>query len=131
MEQEDQRETKEDGKLIRVTKEADRVVLDLLHRINASVENVRMTKSAVVSFLIEHFGPQFGEAEIKALYMQTVSEVDLLRNAYKQALESGVIPENLRDILFANAGLAPGPKKAKKHRQRDGSNATNMETETV
>lgn len=129
MRKEEIRESRDDGKLVRITKEADEMLRELLQRIGGSVENVRITKAALVSFLIERFGPRIGDVEIKTLYMQMVSEVDLLRNAYKQALESGVIPENLRDILFANAGFVPDPKRTKKSRQHDGSNATVKESE--
>jgi len=117
-------ESKDDGKMMRITKEADQAVLALLHRISATTENVRITKSALASYIIEWAAPKFGDADIKTLYMQSVSEVDLLRNALKQATETGVIPENLREILFENAGLTPSSKKTKKPRRSDGINDT-------
>src|SRR3989338_7011385 len=94
---------KEDGKLIRITKEADDAVVALLRKINEDVDQIRITKSSLTSFLIERFSPNFGDEELKALYMRSVSEVDLLRRAYKQAMDSGVMPENLRELLFTNA----------------------------
>jgi hypothetical protein len=63
--------------------------------------------------------------------MRTVTEMDLFKSAYKRAMETGVIPDNLRDLLYANVGLTPGPKKNKKVRQSNGSNATIKETEQL
>ncbi len=123
-ENKDINETKDDGKLIRVTMNADQIVQELLHRVNENTENVRITKGALVSFILEQFAPKFGDEEIKALYMQSVSEVDLLRSALKQAHETGVMPDNLREILFANAGLTPSAKKVKKSRRDNGINDT-------
>jgi hypothetical protein len=125
------KETKDDGKLIRVTKEADDAIQGLLQRISDSMENAKFTKSALASYLIERFSSKFSDEDAKVLYMQMVSELDLLRSAYKQAMETGVIPDNLRDILFANAGLTPSPKKVKKPRRGDGISDTTVDTEAA
>ena len=112
-------ETKEDGKMIRISKEADKAICELLQRTNESTENCRITKSAVASYILEQNAPKFGDTDIKTLYMKSVSDVDLLRSALKQAAQSGVIPDNLRNILFANAGLTPSATKVKKPRRAD------------
>ena len=130
-ENKNEKEIKDDGKLIRISKEADDAILAVLKRVSESVSNFRITKSSLASYVIERFCPRIGDEDMKALYMQSVSEIDLLRQAYKQAMESGVIPENLRDILLSNAGLTGSAKKAKKPRQKDGSNATNEDTEAA
>lgn len=131
MEKDEIRESKDDGKLIRISKEADVALLALLKRLNESEGQVRVTKSALASYLIERFQAKFSDEDFSDLYMRSVSEVDLLRRAYKQAVESGVIPDNLREILLSNVGLTPGPKKVKKARQKDGSIAITDETEAV
>lgn len=123
-------EVNEDGgKLIRITKEADDALTGLLRRVNDADAALKVTKWNMASYIIEKFCPSFTNDDIKAIYMRTVTEMDLFKGAYKRAIETGVIPDNLRELLFTNAGLTPGPKKVKKTRQRDGSIATIKESE--
>lgn len=127
------KENKEDsnevGKFIRISGEADEALSKLHDDLNKTGDVVRITKVMVASYVLEKFCTSFSDDDLKALYMKNVSEVDLLRFAYKRAMDSGVMPENLREILFANAGLTPGPKKVKKARQVNGSIATIDELE--
>ena len=126
-------ENKEDnsevGKFIRISGEADEALSKLHDGLNKTGDVVRVTKVMVASYVLEKFCASFSDDDLKALYMKNVSEVDLLRFAYKRAIDSGVMPDNLREILFANAGLTPGAKKAKKARQVNGSIATVDESE--
>ncbi len=117
-------EVTDDGKLIRISTEADEALTGLLKRVNNTEDMLKVTKWSMASYIIEKFCPSFTADDIKAVYMRTVTELDLFRGAYKRAMETGVIPDNLRDLLFANAGLTPGPKKVKKIRHTVGSNAT-------
>lgn len=122
-------ETNEDGKLIRISKEADEALTGLLRRVNDADEALKITKWNMASYIIEKFCPSFTTDDIKAIYMRTVTEMDLFKGAYKRAMETGVIPDNLRELLFTNAGLTPSPKKIKKTRQQAGSIATIKEPE--
>lgn len=127
------KENKEDnsevGKFIRISSEADEALSKLHEGLNKTGDVVRITKVMVASYVLEKFCASFSDEDSKALYMKNVSEVDLLRFAYKRAMDSGVMPDNLREILFANAGLTPGSKKVKKTRQLNGSIATIDESE--
>ncbi len=127
------KENKEDnsevGKFIRISSEADEALSKLHDGLNKTGDVVRITKVMVASYVLEKFCASFSDEDSKALYMKNVSEVDLLRFAYKRAMDSGVMPDNLREILFANAGLTPGSKKVKKTRQLNGSIATIDESE--
>lgn len=127
------KENKEDnsevGKFIRISSEADEALSKLHEGLNKTGDVVRITKVMVASYVLEKFCASFSDEDSKSLYMKNVSEVDLLRFAYKRAMDSGVMPDNLREILFANAGLTPGSKKVKKTRQLNGSIATIDESE--
>ena len=122
-------EVAESGKFIRISAEADEALSKLHDDINRTGDLVRITKVMVASYVLEKFCATFSEDDSKALFMRNVSEVDLLKSAYKRAMDSGVMPDNLREILFANAGLTPGAKKTKKSRQANGSIATIEESE--
>ena len=122
-------ENNETGKFIRISIEADEALSSLHKSINGNAEAVKITKVMLASYLLEKHCPSFSDEDTKTLYMRNVSEVDLLRVAYKRAMDSGLIPDNLREILFANAGLTPGSKKVKKPRHPNGSNATVDESE--
>ncbi len=117
------------GKFIRISVEADTALTELHKNVNSQDDSIKVTKVMLASYVLEKHCPQFGDDDIKTVYMKHVSEVDLLRMAYKRAMDSGVIPENLKEILFANAGLAQGMKKPKKSRHSNGSNATIDEVE--
>lgn len=117
------------GKFIRIGPEADEALSQLHEEVNRSGDFARITKVMVASYVLEKFCPMFSEDDCKALLMKNVSEVDLLRIAYKRAIDSGVIPDNLREILFSNAGLTPGAKKTKKGRLGNGIIATIEESE--
>lgn len=117
------------GKFIRISIEADAALTELHKNVNSQDDAIKVTKVMLASYVLEKHCPQFGDDDIKVVYMKHVSEVDLLRIAYKRAMDSGIIPENLKEILFANAGLAQGMKKSKKSRQSNGSNATVDELE--
>ncbi len=122
-------ENNEQGKFIRISMEADEALSSLHKRINENADAVRVTKVMLASYVLEKNCPGFSDEDTKILYMNNVSEVDLLRVAYKRAIDSGLIPDNLREILFANAGLTHGSKKVKKSRQPNGSIATIDESE--
>ncbi len=117
------------GKFIRISSEADEALSQLHDDINRSGDFARITKVMVASYVLEKYCPLFSEDDSKSLLMKNVSEVDLLRIAYKRAIDSGVIPDNLREILFSNAGLTPGAKKTKKGRLSNGIIATIEESE--
>ena len=117
------------GKFIRISIEADAALTELHRNINSNDDAIKVTKVMLASYVLEKHCPHFGDEDIKTVYTKHVSEVDLLRMAYKRAMDSGVMPENLKEILFANAGLAPGLKKQKKPRQSNGSNAAVEELE--
>ena len=117
------------GKFIRISSEADEALSQLHDDINRSGDFARITKVMVASYVLEKYCPLFSEDDSKSLLMKNVSEVDLLRIAYKRAIDSGVIPDNLREILFSNAGLTPGAKKTKKGRPSNGIIATIEESE--
>jgi hypothetical protein len=122
-------ENNETGKFIRISIEADEALSSLHRRINGNADAVKVTKVMLASYVLEKHCPGFSDEDAKILYMNNVSEVDLLRVAYKRAIDSGLIPDNLREILFANAGLTHGSKKVKKPRQHNGSIATVDESE--
>lgn len=117
------------GKFIRISLEADDSLAGLLEGLNKNVEAIKITKVMLASYVLEKYCGLFSDEDTKQLYMRNVSEVDLLRMAYKRATDSGVLPDNLREILYSNAGLTPGAKKVKKARLINGSNATVDELE--
>ncbi|MCB0369626.1 MAG: hypothetical protein KDD45_09325 [Bdellovibrionales bacterium] len=130
------KETNDDGKLIRISKSAEEVLSELLLQINKSDDNLKVSKWSLASYIIEKYCPRFNDEDLKDLYLKSVTDLDLFKSAYKKIMETGVIPENLRDLLYLNAGLNPGPKKHKSHRHTKGSNATlkgkdNNESRTI
>lgn len=119
----------EQGKFIRISVEADEALSGIHASLNKASDAIKITKVMLASYVLEKYCGTFSDDDAKALYMRNVSEVDLLKLAYKRAMDSGVMPDNLKEILFANAGLTPGPKKPKKARQINGSIATIDESE--
>ncbi len=119
------------GKLIRITKEADEALSLLMQKVNSENDAVRISKLDLASFILEKFCPTFSSEDMKDLYMRFIDEVSLLKMAYKQAVQDGSLPDNLREILFKNAGLTPEVKKVKKTRQCNGSNATQLDVEAA
>lgn len=129
MNSEEKSENRDEGKLIRITKEADDVLSRLMQRLNGDGALAKVSKLDLASFVLTRFCPEISNEDLKELQLKLLSEVDLLKLAYKRALASGAMPDNLREILFLNAGLTPEAKKAKKSRQPNGSNATHEDKE--
>ncbi len=129
MNSEEKKENKDEGKLIRITKEADDALSGLMQRLNDDDAIAKVSKLDLASFVLARFCPGISNDDLRELQLKLLSEVDLLKLAYKRALASGTIPENLREILYLNAGLTPEAKKAKKSRQHNGSNATHEDKE--
>lgn len=127
MGKEEIKEQKDEGKLIRISKEADDALVSALQKVNDGAI-VKLFKVDMASFILEKYTLEITEEDIKELQMKSLNEVDLLHHVYKRALDSGVIPDNLREILYLNAGLTPSPKKNRKSRQVNGINDTIQES---
>lgn len=131
MKTEEKNSERDEGKLIRISKDADDVLSVLVQRLNGEEALAKVSKLDIASFVLERFCPSVNDEDIRELQMRLLSEVDLLRLAYKRALASGAIPDNLREILYLNAGLTVEAKKAKKARHGNGSNATHEDKEAA
>lgn len=121
MELENKKEGKEQEKKrekteiqITVSIQSEAIVSKLVDRVNEGFDHGRVTRKDLVSYLLVKAAESFDQDDIGKIRSQVLTDVDLLEHLLKEARASGVIPSELRDILWKNINLTPGAKKSKK-----------------
>lgn len=108
---------------ITISLECERILSAQLEKVNQDFEFGRVTRKHLAVYILEKSLKNFSEDDIQAVRQTTLTDLMLLDHLYRQAKESGVVPDALREILWKSMNLTAGPKKAKKSVQTKYSNA--------
>ena len=116
---------------ITVSLACEKKLQECLETINNGFDLARVTRKHLAIFLIERSIKDFDEDDVQAVRNSSLSDVVLLEKALKDARESGLVPEELREILWKSHSLAQSPKRTKKSRQPMYSKAIHTESEAA
>jgi hypothetical protein len=116
---------------ITVSLECEAKLQMCLARVNEGFEFTKVPRKQLAIYLIDRGLDEFGEQEIQEVRQMSLTDMALFERAYRQAKESGVIPEEMRQILWKSLSLIQSPKRSKKSGQTKYSKAIHEDVEAA
>ncbi|MGZ3771362.1 MAG: hypothetical protein ACXWRG_17055 [Bdellovibrio sp.] len=108
---------------ITVTLDCESALSDQLDKVNEGFEFGRVTRKQLAVYLLEKGLREFNDDDVQAVRQSTLTDILILDHLYRQAKESGVVPDALKEILWKTMNLTGATKKPKKSIQSKYSNA--------
>lgn len=90
-----------------------------------------LLQGAGQAHIIDVADSSFNDDDIQAIRRNSTSDIALLEQAVREIKKTGVVPEALRELLWKSSNLTQSPKRAKKSRQSEYSNAIPQNEETA
>lgn len=84
---------------ITITKDSENAAMEIVDKVNSGFEAGKVNRQDVVSWIIMHFKGQFGLEDVKAIRSSFANEITLLESIFKKAKETGVMPNQLKEVL--------------------------------
>lgn len=113
----------DDAIKITITKDAERILSDVVKRINGEFEGGKVNRQIVASWLLEKSCEELSEADIKAIQSHSFDPSAALSALYKRFQEGENMPPELIQFLRAQSGLdAPAKKNTKSRLTKESTN---------
>lgn len=116
---------------VTISNECERKLRELVSKISNGFDMARVTRKHVLAHVISQAHSMFSEDDIQAVRKSTITEMSLLDREIREIRRTGVIPEALREYLWKTSNLTQSPKKSKKSRQTEYSNAISENEEAA
>jgi hypothetical protein len=94
---------------IGITREAEKVLGDVVGKVNEGYQGGRASRTGVASWLITKFGAAIDLQEIKAMRLEFLNEISLLELVLRRSKESGQLSPELKKLLMSQMGLLDEP----------------------
>jgi hypothetical protein len=107
-------ETIEDAIKITITKEANRSLGNAVNKINEGFEGGKVSRQTAASWMLEKICKELTEVDIKDIRSENFNPLNALSALMRRVQETGEVPLEIRQILFAQSGLESGTKKSSK-----------------
>lgn len=105
---------------IAVTKDADRMLVDLVHKLNDGFTAGRATKQDLATLLICLYARDFSEADLHELRAHFFDPIQLWETQLRKAKETGELPKEVREMLYQQfLGQGSNAKRPKKSLNAD------------
>ena len=132
-EEEGEPNTKKEKDEVQVTVsiEHERKLQKMLSQISDGFEMARVTRKQVLAHIIDKIFDAFSDEDIQAVRKSTLTDMSLLEFEIREIRKTGIVPEVLREYLWKSRNLTQGPKRTKKSRQIEYSNAISEDGETA
>ena len=109
---------------VTISNDIESKLQELLDKASCGFDLAKITRKQLLAHIIEKAVSSVDENEIQAIQRSSISDVSLFEQLYKSVKKSGVVPEAIKEYLWKSHNLTQPPKKSKKNRQADSSNAT-------
>ncbi len=94
---------------IGVTREAERVLGDVVNKVNEGYQGGRASRTGVASWIITQFGKVLDGQHIKTMRLEFLNEISLLEMVLRKSREAGQLSPDLKKLLMQQAGLLDEP----------------------
>lgn len=113
------RETNENRKneevvKITVSKEAEIQLLKVLERVNNGFDGGRVNRQDLASWALVHFAQECSSETVKAIRQDHYDEFTYLESILRKAKESGLLPQEIKNVLKQQIGIDSQPRKPTK-----------------
>ena len=123
MKEEKETKTKKDEVQVTVSIEHEEKLQRMLTLVNEGFELAKVSRKQILAHIIDLVNSSFNDEDIQAIRRNSTSDIALLEQAVREIRKTGVVPEPLRELLWKSSNLTQSPKRPKKYRQLEYSNA--------
>ncbi len=111
IENDDGEKKTDDSIKITIDKDVEKLVAETVNKINDGYEGGKVSRQIVASWLLDKACKEISDSDVKAIRTDNFNAVNALSAVLRKAQETGVVPLELRQILFAQVGLDTPTKK--------------------
>lgn len=124
-EEEKESNTKKEKDEVQVTVsiEHERKLQKMLNQVSDGFDMARVTRKQILAHVIDKIFEAFDDDDIQAVRKSTLTDMSLLEFEIREIRKTGIVPDALREYLWKSRNLTQSPKRAKKSRQVEYSNA--------
>lgn len=130
-EKENKTKKEKDEVQVTVSLEHEEKLQRMLLLVNEGFELAKVSRKQILAHIIDEADSSFNEEDIQAIRRNSTSDIALLEQAVREIKKTGVVPEALRELLWKSSNLTQSPKRSKKSRQPEYSNAIPQNEETA
>ncbi len=132
-EEEKESNTKKEKDEVQVTVsiEHERKLQKMLNQVSDGFEMARVTRKQILAHIIDKIFEAFNDDDIQAVRKSTLTDMSLLEFEIREIRKTGIVPDALREYLWKSRNLTQSPKRAKKSRQAEYSNAISEDGEAA
>lgn len=95
----------------------------MLMIVNDGFDLAKVSRKQILAHIIDEADAGFNDDDVQAIRRGSITEMALLEQAIREIKKTGIVPEVLREFLWKSNNLTQSPKRAKKSRQAEYSNA--------
>lgn len=114
---------------VTVSIEHERKLQKILDRVSDGFDMARVTRKQVLGHVIDKTFETFGEEDIQAIRKSTLTDMSLLEFEIREIRRTGVVPEAISEYLWNSRNLTQSPKRPRKSRHSEYSNAISKNEE--
>ena len=132
-EEEKESNTKKEKDEVQVTVsiEHERKLQNMLSQVSDGFDMARVTRKQILAHVIDKIFEAFNDEDIQAVRKSTLTDMSLLEFEIREIRKTGIVPDALREYLWKSRSLNQSPKRAKKSRQVEYSNAISEDGEAA
>jgi hypothetical protein len=132
-EEEKESNTKKEKDEVQVTVsiEHERKLQKMLNQVSDGFDMARVTRKQILAHVIDKIFEAFNDDDIQAVRKSTLTDMSLLEFEIREIRKTGIVPDALREYLWKSRNLTQSPKRAKKSRQAEYSNAISEDGEAA
>lgn len=108
---------------VTISPEHDSKLRQVVERVALDFELAKISRKNVLEYMIDKIVDSFSEEDTQAIRRNSTTDMALLEQELRSIRQSGVIPEALKEYLWKSRNLTQSPKKPRKSRQTEYSNA--------
>lgn len=125
MKEEKETKTKKEKDEVQVTVsiEHEEKLQKMLVVVNHGFDLAKVSRKQILAHIIDEAESSFSDDDVQAIRRGSITEMVLLEQAIREIKKTGVVPEALREFLWKSSNLTQSPKRSKKTRHADYSNA--------
>jgi hypothetical protein len=108
---------------VTVSIEHEEKLQKMLMTVNDGFDLAKVSRKQILAHIIDEADASFSDDDVQAIRRGSITEMVLLEQAIREIKKTGVVPEALREFLWKSSNLTQTPKRSKKSRQLEYSNA--------
>ena len=116
---------------VTVSIEHERKLPNMLIQVSDGFDMARVTRKQILAHVIDKIFEAFNDEDIQAVRKSTLTDMSLLEFEIREIRKTGIVPDALREYLWKSRSLTQSPKRAKKSRQVEYSNAISGDGEAA